>query len=292
MSIDTIQIDSYVKIQEDNKALHEEPKNNLKTGMYKYIMNINNLSEDGKQIYNYCDYIKYKSDLIVSTDLNDANTVRVDFAFDSFTDGYYKDMFVVTKYLLMLIANKYKVKNVYECVNQWTLEKNSMNLKGQYFDVENYNKEEQENKSENETDIKDRLEFRMKKLYDDAEERKEITAFTKLKTILNKSISEENINELNDKMIELLIKKIAENEDTNKIDETLTVYKDNIFNRYILENVYAAFGYKNAKRKAYRFIQKKKLMMYSENDMKMFVNELIEQGQNYFENGQELSQTE
>lgn len=292
MSIDTIQIDSYVKIQEDNKALHEEPKNNLKTGMYKYIMNINNLSESGNQIYNYCDYIRYKTDLIISTELNDANTVRVDFAFDSFTDGYYKEMFVITKYLMMLIANKYTCKNVYECTNQWTLDKNSINLKSQYFDVEYYNKEAQENKSEEEADIKGRLEFRLKKLYDDEEEYKEIAAFTKLEMILNKSLSSENISDLNNKMGELLIKKISENADANKIDETLTVFKDNIFNREILEDVYTAYGYKDAKRKAYRFIKKKKLMMYDKNDIKMFADELIKQGQKYFENGQELSQTE
>lgn len=285
MSIDTVQIDSMVDVIDKGKALHENPKYNNKTGLYQYIANINNLSEDGKQIYKYSDYIRLKTGMIITTKMIDANTVRVDLAFDSF-DGDYKTLYPKIKYLLMLIANKYKVKNIYECVNQWTLDPNSMNLKSQYFDIECYDKDSQENKSENENGIKIRLEFRMKKLYDDDEERKEITAFNNLKTNLNKATSDKNISDLNERMIEILLNKISEYEDTNKPDETLTMYQTNIFNKYILENVYAASDkkYKDPKQKAKRFIQKKKLMMYSEKDIKNFVDELIKTGEKYFQN--------
>lgn len=287
MSVDTIQIDSKVKVEVNSdlkKILHEEPRYNTRTGMYKYVANINNASEDGEQIYKYSEYQKHKSDFIMTAKVCDANTVRVDLAFDSF-DGDYKKLVTKVKYLIMLIANKYDIKNVYECINQWTLACNSVNIKGQYFDVECYNKDEQENKSENENGIKIRLEFRIKKLYNkDKEEQKEVIAFNNLKTILSKAVSDSNISELHDKMLEILLTKVNEHNNKNKVDETLTMYQHNIFSRDILESVYSALDYHDVKQKAKRFIQKKELILYTDKDMKMFVDCLIKTGEKYFQN--------
>lgn len=282
MSIDTIQINSYIKVLEINPAIHDEPRFNTKTSRFSYIFNINNLNENAEQITDYCTYKNIKERTLEMLELTDANTVRIDFAYDSFTPNYYQDMFVITKFLMMLIANKYSCNNIYECVNQWTFDKNSIALKSQRFDIENYNKQAQENKSENEEYITDRLEFRIKKMYDEPEENKELIAFDKLKHILNKAIEPENIHNLESKITNLLIEKIAEHKTENTIDETLTVYKDSIFTKKILVDVLAAVGYTDAKQKASRFIKKKNLTIYKYKNINDFVAELIEKGAEFF----------
>lgn len=282
MSIDTIQVNSYIQVEEINPAMHAEPRFNTKTSRYSYIFNINNLNENAEQITDYLTYKTFKERTLEMLEFTDANTVRIDFAYDSFKHNYYQDMFVITKFLMMLIANRYVCNNIYECVNQWTLDKNSIALKSQRFDIENYNKQTQENRSDNEELITDRLEFRIKKMYDEPEESKELIAFNKLKNILTKAIEPENIESLENKISNLLIDKIAESKSENTIDETLTVFKDSIFTKKILVNVLAAVGYTDANQKANRFIRKKKLTTYKHKDINNFVAELIEKGTNFF----------
>lgn len=282
VSIDTIQINTKAEINTDEIAIHETTTKNRKSELYSYIFNINKLSDDNNQITSYTEYRKHKTTLMTRLNLEDSKTVRIDFAFDNFDKDSHKELFLKHKLLIMLLSNKYETRNVYTAVNEWSLDKISTNLKSQYLDVENYEKSAQENKSADESNIENRLEFRIKKVYVTDGEDAEVVAFNRLETYLTKSTSHSNFEELETKMFEILLRKISEQDGINKPDTVLSMYSDSIFTKQMLVNIYLACGYKNPKRKAERFIKQKKLNLISYDDINRYACDLIAQGKDYF----------
>ena len=176
---------------------------------------------------------------------------RIDFRFDFYGEDYEKSS-KLNKLLLLLIAEKYEVKNRYQCIDMLTAEQKTLCIKNKYIEVEAYNKAIQEENSM----INCRIEFRSKALYDNIdEENKEKKEMEKWFVRMGSATTAENFNRLVAKLNEHIIEHYNKEKASRSFDDMSFIYKyeDFIFTSRQMKDLFAAMGYQRADKKLQQY---------------------------------------
>ena len=148
-----------------------------------------------------------------------------------------------------------------------TAEKKTLRVANQRIEVEAYNKALQEPHG----NIKSRVEFRSKKLYDeDAEESKEIRElenwFVKIANSTTSTNFDRLVHELNVHLMQRYAEEI-EKQTVKTSAEFVTKYADFIFSTRQLVDLYGRMGYQNPNSQASKYKKSHKIEFFSLNDV-------------------------
>mgnify|MGYP003291982968 CR=1 FL=1 len=278
--IDTIEVKSDTEIDID-AVLDFKPKyvkKDSNTGRCFYKLNTNKGA--GTEIYNSTDYYTMRDYMIDLLQMTNPVKVRIDFRVDSFDDNF-NELLKLNKLLIMLIGERYKVKNEYYSINPRTLEELCIRIQNDRIEVENYNKGIEEPDGM----VKNRLEFRSKKLYDDTDENeKEYNEFMKWCNRLDKSVTKENFEKLQQGLNNALYKQYK-NECKRrgfKVNEFLYKYQSSIFTSKQCADLFCRLGYKDPVQQAKRYKQRKSIEYFSYRDLLAYVQMIKDSGKQFF----------
>lgn len=278
--IDTIEVKSDTEIDVD-AVLDFKPKYVKKdsyTGRCFYKLNTNKGA--GTEIYNSTDYYTMRDYMIDLLQMTNPVKVRIDFRVDSFDDNF-NELLKLNKLLIMLIGERYKVKNEYYSINPRTLEELCIRIQNDRIEVENYNK----GIEEPDGIIKNRLEFRSKKLYDDTDENgKEYNEFMKWCSRLDKAVAKENFEKLQQGLNDALYKQYKNecNRRGFKVNEFLYKYQSSIFTSKQCADLFRRLGYKDPVQQAKRYKQRKSIEYFSYRDLLTYVQMIKDSGKQFF----------
>lgn len=269
--IDTLEIKSPSYVLQDFPFItHDNTRRVTLDGdelpKYKYRFNPDNTLFDTSTFDGYKAALNYMFEL--SAVLYPVKT-RIDYRFDLFT-GSYADVFKLNKLLLLLIAERYEIKNRYQCIDMYTGELKTLCIKNQYIEAEAYNKAIQEPKS----GVICRLELRSKKLYDDdREDSKELRELDNWFIRLADATTAVNYNKLIDGINEHLMQRYSELKAKRAIAtaaEFVTKYADFIFSTRQLVNLFKLMGYKNPNSTATDYKRNHRIECFSLNDIRSY----------------------
>ena len=282
MGIDTIQVksDAETAVSRSNapyisKTLTKDVDSS--TVFYK----LNPDKAMNTNIYDYSTYNGAVEYMINALELVNPVKTRIDFRIDSFDDNY-NDLLKLNKLLILLISEQYKVNNRYESRDPLTLQELTIRVQNERIEVENYNKAIEEPDG----DVKSRLEFRSKKLYDDtAEAVKEKREFNLWCERLDKSVTAENFDRLQKKLTDILVneyKKVAQNGVT--VNQFLYKYENSIFTSRQLTEFYSQLGYKDPEQQAKKYKSRHKVEYFSMKNLADYVKKIKSSGAVFFKN--------
>lgn len=131
-----------------------------RTGEISYSTFINPNRFKNKEIYNFTEFNEVFSEIKQITGINDYLLSRVDLRFDSYDDNF-NELYKMNKLVVLLASIAYNLNNRYESIDPLTLDKLTIRVQSEYYEVENYNKAIQSNYNDQ---AQNRLEFRSKAL--------------------------------------------------------------------------------------------------------------------------------
>jgi len=279
--IDTIEVKSDTEINADAAPdfAPKYVKKDSNTGRCFYKLNTDKGA--GTEIYNSADYYAMRDYMIELLQMTNPVKVRIDFRVDSFDDNF-EELLKLNKLLIMLIGEQYKVKNEYYSINPRTLEELCVRIQNDRIEVENYNKGIEEPDGM----VKNRLEFRSKKLYDDtAENSKELTEFLKWCNRLDKSVTKQNFEKLQQVLNDALYRQYKKecNRRGFKVNEFLYKYQSSIFTSKQCADLYRRFGYKDPEQQAKRYKQRKHIEYFSYRDLLTYTQLIKDSGERFFD---------
>lgn len=280
MGIDTIQVksDAETAVSRNNapyisKTLTKDVDSS--TVFYK----LNPDKAMNTNIYDYSTYNGAVEYMINTLELVNPVKTRIDFRIDSFDDNY-NDLLKLNKLLILLISEQYKVNNRYESRDPLTLQELTIRVQNERIEVENYNKAIEEPDG----DVKSRLEFRSKKLYDDtAEAVKEKREFSLWCERLDKSVTAENFERLQKKLTKVLVdeyKRVAQNGVT--VNQFLYKYENSIFTSRQMTEIYRHLGYKDPEQQAKKYKSRHKVEYFSMKNLADYVKKIKSSGADFF----------
>lgn len=122
----------------------------------KIVLNLNRYEEE---LYTFTDFLRVFLIVMEALNIKSYTITRVDFRLDSFDDNHYQLFAKLNKYIISLFATTYSVRNAYKTVKLFSEKQLSVAVKNKYFEVENYDKNEE---SMGIDKAKSRLELRSK----------------------------------------------------------------------------------------------------------------------------------
>lgn len=279
--IDTIEVKSDTEIEPAEMAgfVPKYANKNTDTGRYFYKLNPDKCN--GLQIYHSADYYNVRDYMIEYLNMTNPVKTRIDFRVDSFDDNF-KELLKLNKLLILLISEAYKVENAYYSINPKTLEELCIRIQNDRIEVENYDKSIEEPDG----NVKNRLEFRSKKLYEDAaEDTKEYTEFIKWCKRLDKSVTKLNFERLQDRLNDALMNKYREESKCRgfTVNEFLYKYQNSIFTSRQMSDLYRRFGYKDPEQQAKKYKSRKYIEYFSYRDIVTYVEKIKKSGNAFFE---------
>lgn len=278
--IDTVEVrsDSEIILEADTDLLPSTIRKNTQTGACYYKINPDKCS--GLRIYNSDDYYMTMNYIIDNFDMTNPTKTRIDFRIDSLENNF-NELMKLNKLLILLIALAYSIDNRYYSVDPLTLDKLCIRVQNQYIEAENYNKAIEEP----DDIVKNRLELRSKKLYDNTDENsKEQREFKKWCNRLDKAVSKENFEHLQIELNRALYEKYQE-ESGNRgftINEFLYKYQSSIFTSRQLSEFYKKIGYKDPLQQAKKYKQRKGIEYFSHKNLITYVQMIKESGCIFF----------
>lgn len=280
--IDTIELRSDAEIAPETEADFAPTctRKNTATGVCYYKLNPDK-GNNGVQIYNSTDYYNTRDYMITFLNMSNPTKTRIDFRIDSF-DNNFDELLKLNKLLILLIAEACNIKNRYYSIDPLTLEQLTIRVQNQYIEAENYNK----GIEEPDGNVKNRLELRSKKLYDDtAEATKEITEFNKWCDRLDNAVTKENFERLQNRINNSLYEryKIESRERGFKLSYLLHEYRNSIFTSKQLADFYRMLGYKDPEQQAKRYKQRKSIEYFSYKDICNYVQMIKDSGARFFD---------
>lgn len=239
---------------------------------YKYRVNPDKTCYDTSTIEGYKIALSH---IMEVSKLQSSVKTRIDFRFDEYTAAY-EDLYKINKLLLLLVAEKYDIKNKYQSIDLESAKLKTLRIQNKYLEMECYNKAEEENGSL----IKCRLELRSKALYNDEDEQnKEVRELEKwlcrLETVTDKNGG--TFAALIDRLNTHLIERYREHTDRKQIHSTsefITKYADFIFTTPQLIDLYRRLGHKNPKVSASKYKRLHRIEFYSLRELRDYVNRI------------------
>lgn len=281
--IDTLEITSPSFVNGEYPFITHDSSRRITKGdgeeKYRYRFNPNNTLIDVSTFEGY----KAAFDYMISTSqVKSPVKTRIDYCFDTYK-GNYTDTFKRDKLLLLLIAIQYDLDNRYESIDMLTAEKKTLRVANQRIEVEAYNKALQEPHG----NIKSRLEFRSKKLYDDdAEESKELRELNKWFIRITNATTSTNFDRLVHELNIHLMRRYAEEMSKRSITtstEFVTKYADFIFSTRQLVDLYRRMGYQNPNSQASKYKKSHKIEFFSLNDVRKFAKAIRKSAARFLE---------
>lgn len=275
--IDTIEITSTTFTEQEldffthdtSRLVQRDP---LAEPKYKYRANPDKTLYDTSTIEGYNIAISH---IMEVSKLQNAVKTRIDFRFDEYTTQY-EDLYKINKLLLLLVAEKYNIRNTFQSIDLASAKLKTLRIQGKYLEMECYNKQEEEPDSL----IKCRLELRAKALYDDEDEQnKELRELAKWLERLEQVTDKRQgtftalINRLNDNLIERY-KEHTDRRQISTTNEFITKYADFIFSTPQLVDLYRRLNYKNPKAAASKYKSSHKIEFYSLRELKDYVKQI------------------
>ena len=158
--IDTIQINSKTESEVDADFLSISPERTKRSELWKYRLNPDKAY--GETVFTLSEYFKMKNKMILELQLEDPQTVRIDYRFDSIEIDF-DNIAKFYRCFLLLLARTLHIDNtmgIYDLrLRTWD---KSLKIVNERYEVEAYNKLLQEPNGK----VTARIEFRIKKLYD------------------------------------------------------------------------------------------------------------------------------
>lgn len=270
--VDTIQINTYQTPAQQTDGLHAEAKQNINTGLLRLIINPNthahtDIIDNANQSITSC------IDVLAQADISDYTVSRLDFAYNMFNTGAFKNFEKLNRLFLMIIANQYSDDNlifVYDQLNQLK----SAKIINQYFDAENYDK----NREEPDGAITNRLEFRFKRLRAKNIDEAYTAAYNRFIKLIDKCITRQNYDAVMEKCTMQLLTQLAnQTEETRHKTVEKVLFKEReqlIFNAEQLTIFYGAIDKNEPRRKAQTFMRLNNVERISYNMIKNYANQL------------------
>ena len=234
---------------------------------YKYRFNPDKTHFDTSTLMGY----KAALDTMITTTavINPVKT-RIDFRFDNYASEY-TNTFKLNKLLVLLIAEKYDIKNRYQCIDLLTAELKTLCIKNKYIEAEAYNKAIEEPGSL----IQWRLELRSKALYDDEdEENKELRELNKWYVRLADATTTANFNALINEINIHLMRRYAEQKAKGEFardNEFIVKYADFIFSTRQLTDLYKRMGYARPEKQTTTYRKNHKIEFFSLGQIRNYV---------------------
>lgn len=239
---------------------------------YKYRTNPDKTLYDTSTIDGYKAALSH---IMEVSKLQNSVKTRIDFRFDDYCNPY-EDLYKINKLLLLLVAERYDIKNKYQSIDLESAKLKTLRIQNKYLEMECYNKAEEENGSL----IKCRLELRAKALYDDEDEqnkeRRELENWLKrLEQVTDRK--QGTFTALIDRLNSHLMERYKEHTDRGQINSTsefITKYADFIFTTPQLVDLYSRLGYNNPKVSASKYKRTHKIEFYSLKELRNYVNQI------------------
>lgn len=286
VSIDTFQYDTKQKPEKLIVGLKTSTNIDLRNDEYHLVLNPN--TSNGDMILTYSDFEEETEKMFAELKVNNGRFMRIDFAYDSYIPGIYTVMYKTNLVFMALVANKHNMENAYTCKQLFRNDDNSINIKGQYFDIECYDKK----LDEPECKVTCRLEFRAKRIPKYLGDETLPTRYVVEKTwsrVVKEYITEcmtiENYDEVITRFTDLILEEFTQFNGKKK-DIDIVLYKniEKIINLKQLETIYTAVGYADAKQKAQRFAKRYDLERVSFKQLKTYADDIIKCGKMYLAN--------
>lgn len=286
--IDTLEVttstylpkDSFAFITHDSSRRVTEDENAIPK--YKYRYNPDNTLLDTSTLAGYQNALDY---MLSATAVVNPVKTRIDFRFDDYKTDY-GNTWKLNKLLLLLVAEAYKIKNRYQCIDMYTGDPLTLCIKNKYLEVEAYNKALQEPDG----NIKSRLELRSKALYDtDCEGEKEVRElnkwFARLANATTTSIFDRLVVGLNDHLM-LRYSEHKQNNEVSKASEFVFRYSDFIFTTKQLVDLFRRMGFKRPDKKAAEYRRSHKIEFFSMGDVRKYVLTIRDSAARFMENAE------
>lgn len=280
--IDTIEVRTDNEIEPTGAADFVPTSSRVNNQKSTYFYKLNPDKGFGAAVYNSHDYYDTRDYMFDYLNMSNPVVTRIDYRFDCFDDNF-NDLLKLNKLLIMLIAEQYKVNNHYESRDFMTLQELTVRIQNDRIEVENYNKAIEEPGG----DVRNRLEFRSKKLYDStAENNKEEREFRKWCNRLDKSVTADNFNCLQKKLTDILANEY-EKVRTEGVSTSQFLYKfeSSIFTSRQLREFYSQLGYKDPAQCAKRYKQRRRIEYFSLKNIRDYVDKIKESGAVFFGSG-------
>lgn len=246
-------------------------------GKYRYRLNPDTaLDEYG--IYEFGLYSATLDKMICEMQLTHPTKSRIDFRFDRFECGSYGKLLKLNIALLMLVGIKYKVKNRYLSEDLLTGKDLTARIQNKYFEMEFYNKREQEPTGE----VDSRLELRSKCVEDGESEATLLDDW--FDTRFKRSVSRERYSDLQDTLNYYLWERYQEEREQYpnlKTNEFLYKHRIRLLTKKQLTAFYEKLGYKNPSASAREYIRTKHLETVNYCLIETYIDQLKQSAQTF-----------
>lgn len=194
--IDTVEIVSDKPAEADlSKKIYvrKSERRRLADDKVLYVLNPDK-SYDELNIYSASTYYQQKNKMLDEMKLTNPTLTRCDFRFDYFAEGSYDKLLKLNAAVVMLLSEKYRVKNTYESHDLITGEALTVRAQNHFFEAEFYNKCNQEPDG----NVTARLELRSKDLENGTTEEEALDYWFSMR--LAKSVTREQYNDVQDRL--------------------------------------------------------------------------------------------
>ena len=283
VTVDTIQLNTKSEKIQMIKGLHRRQSRNGDTGTFELVLNPNKYANQDQLFYKD-DCINSIGYMIEEMNILDCEISRVDLAYDTYNEGDYQLYHKLNRFLLSLIANKYKIKNAYKSSDLWNDDGISLKIKDRKFDIENYDKSLQEPNGK----VTNRFETRVKEIYEPDVSQAIAEAENRTLKILCESVTEKNYDAVVNRLTDNITKK-TEGKTKKEVDKILYSKQELIVDTSQLTPIFKEVGYTNPLKRAQRFMHDNNIEKISFNMVNDYAEDIKKAIKNYSENRPYLS---
>ena len=270
--IDTLELISDCESKADLSKLpfvHSASRFRLADGKVKYVINPDK-ANGCRTITAYSEYQEVFDKMVDKMELTNPTISRIDFRFDNYNRDY-DDYLKLNTSILLMLSQKYKVKNRYSSADLLTGQHLTARIQNKYFESEYYNK-----RIESPTEgIENRVECRSKCLPDGADEMHELDLWFDR---ICKAVSKEQYQELQSTVNYYLSMQYQAEQLKNphlKPAEFLYRHNERIFTKAQLKAFYDKIGgYANPDEAARRFINRRNIETVSYSLIENYIKQL------------------
>lgn len=248
-----------------------------------YWLQLNpNKTVPNSMIKTYSEFKGVLDETLLNIEAENFRITRADMSFNSDETSDYELFKKLNRLLICCIAEAFNITNCYNSFDLWTDKSLSIAIKDDKIEAENYNKELEAHGT---TEAKNRLELRSKKMTFSLEEEFLGNWFNRLDLAVKKF--EEVQKHYNRELVKIWkTDQSKEKKEKEFISMTAFVirYKDCIFTRQQLTELFAQLGSENPYRLAKRFKEKHSIEFFSLTDLKVVVKAIKDKMIEYFKN--------
>lgn len=249
---------------------------------YYLQLNPNKAAPDGKMLRHYSDFEAVMVSILTSIGSTDFRITRADLAVDSENPHDFQLFQKLNKLLIACVADSEQIRNCYVSKDLWTNQSLSVAVKNDMIEMENYDKARE---SDNKSEVTNRLELRSKRISRQLDEEFLTKWFLRLDRAADRFVSVQE--RFNQELFALWTedqKKPEKARDYMNITAFIMQYKDCIFTRRQLENLFEMVGSENPAKKAKNFKDRHTIEFFSKTDLLVIINGIKKTIIEYFEN--------